>query len=77
MRMAASTLSNEMLEYFDRLSDAQQRSVLQLIKTFVDGNNDFQPMSIEEYNRELEEVDAEIEAGNFITHEDLVKKYSR
>jgi predicted transcriptional regulator len=73
--MAATTLSEEMLEYFDRLTDAEQRSVLQLIKTFAGGEDEFKPQTIEEYNRELEEADAEIEAGNFVPHEEVMKKY--
>lgn len=70
-----TTLSEEMLAYFDRLTDAEQKSVLQLIKTFVESKNDFRPQTIEEYNRELEEADARIEAGEFVTHEEVMKKY--
>ena len=73
--METSTLRTQMLEYFARLSDAEQRSVLQRLKTFTEGRDNFQPMSIEEYNRELEEADAEIETGHYIIHEELKKKY--
>ncbi len=31
-------------------------------------------ISIEQYNRELEEADAEIEKGDFLTHEDALKE---
>jgi len=75
MRMAASTLSNEMLEYFDRLSDAEQRSVLQLIKTIVDEKDDLEPISIEEYNKELDDAMTRVNAGRYITHEDVMKKH--
>jgi hypothetical protein len=74
--MAAKSLQGEMLEYFTRLSIAEQKSVLQLVKTFAVGDaDDFEPLTLEEYNRELDEADAEIEAGNYITHEEVMKKY--
>ena len=73
--MAATHLSEEMLQYFDQLNSAEQNSVLQLVKTFVDSKEHFTPMTIEEYNKELEEADAEIEAGDFVTHEEVMKKY--
>lgn len=31
-------------------------------------------ISIEQYNRELEEADAEIEKGDFLTHEEAMKE---
>jgi len=73
--MAAQTLSAEMLEYFDRLSDAEQRSVLQLVKTFVDEKDDIEPISIEEYNKELDEAMERVNTGHYITHEEVMEKY--
>jgi hypothetical protein len=34
-------------------------------------------ISIEQYNRELEEAEAEINRGEFITHEELKKKLKK
>ncbi len=36
---------------------------------------DFRPQTIEEYNRELDEADACIEAGDYVTHEEVMRKY--
>ncbi len=33
-----------------------------------------EPVSIEQYNRELEQSEAEIERGEYITHEELKKQ---
>jgi predicted transcriptional regulator len=33
-----------------------------------------QEISIEEYNKEIDEADAEIEKGNFSEHEDAIKE---
>ncbi|MBX9783716.1 MAG: hypothetical protein K2X48_10530 [Chitinophagaceae bacterium] len=74
--MAAPTLSQEMLNYFLQLSDAEKKSVLELVKTFLNSRkNEFTPQTPEDYNQELERADAEIEAGDFIPHEEVMKRY--
>ncbi len=74
--MATPSLSKEMLRYFTQLNAAEQKSVLQMIKTFLGTRrDDFKPMSLAEYNRELEEADAEIEAGDYVPHEEVMKRY--
>ena len=74
--MATPSLSREMLRYFTQLNAAEQKSVLQMIKTFLSSRKDeIKPVSLEEYNRELEEADAEIEAGNYVPHEEVMKRY--
>lgn len=76
--MATHSLSKEMLRYFTQLNDAEQKSVLQLIKTFLSSRKDaFTPQTIEEYNRELEEANQRIEAGHFISHEELEKEMKK
>jgi hypothetical protein len=71
-----SARSKELLEYFTRLKDAEQKSILQMLKTFVSTRQEeFKPMTLEEYNRELEEADKEIEAGEFVSHEEVMKRY--
>jgi hypothetical protein len=73
-----SARSKELLQYFTRLKDAEQKSILQMLKTFVSSREeDFKPVSLEEYNRELEEADSEIEAGDFVSHEEVMKRYSK
>lgn len=73
--MATTELATEMLEYFDQLDIVEQKSVLQLVKTFVDNKEHYSPQTIEEYNKELDEANARIDAGEFVTHEEVMKKY--
>jgi predicted transcriptional regulator len=73
--METTTLKEEMLQYFDQLSKAEQQSLLDLIKTFVNNRPEFEPVTLEEYNKELEDGDTEIEEGNFLTHEEVKKKF--
>jgi predicted transcriptional regulator len=74
--METTSLSQEMLHCFAQLNEAEQKSVLEMIKTFLQGRSaDFDPQTMEEYNRELEDADAEIEAGDYVTHEEVMKRY--
>lgn len=73
-----SARSKELLRYFTRLKDAEQKSILQMLKTFVGSRDEgVKPVSREEYNRELEEADSEIEQGDFVSHEEVMKRYSK
>jgi predicted transcriptional regulator len=76
MDTSISARTKELLRYFTRLKDAEQKSILQMLKTFVDSRQEeFKPVTLEEYNRELEEADAEIEAGECVSHEEVMKRY--
>lgn len=76
MNYMGKALDQEMHDYFMRLSEAEKKSVIQMLKTFLKGRReDIIPQTLEEYNRELEEADAAIGAGDFVTHEDVMKRY--
>jgi hypothetical protein len=67
-------LDKEMLAYFIRLNEAEKKSVVQMLKTFLtERNNKFSRISIEQYNLELEEAMKEIQKGETFTHEEVVK----
>ena len=73
--MATPSLSKEMLQYFTQLNAAEQKSVVQLIKTFISSRKgEITRQTLEEYNRELEEADKRIESGDYVTQEDLEKE---
>jgi alkyl hydroperoxide reductase subunit AhpF len=72
--MPTQNIQQEMMQYFMQLNEAEKKSVLQMIKTFLKGRKE-KPgrISIEQYNKEIEEAEAEIERGEFYTHEEVVK----
>ena len=73
--MAAKAIEREMYTYFVQLNDEEKKSVVKLIKTIIKGKKaDNERISIAQYNRELEESERQIEAGNFITQEELEKE---
>lgn len=74
--MATPSISQEMLNYFMQLNDAERKSVLEMVKTFLKSRkSEFAPQSLEEYNQELEQADEEIEAGEYMSHEEVMKRY--
>lgn len=71
-------LEQDLQYYFSLLLPSEQQSVVSLIKTFVANRTGRgESMSIEEYDHELEEANADIEKGNFITHEEVKKRLLR
>ncbi len=74
--MSTPSISQEMLNYFMQLNDAERKSVLEMIKTFLSSRkSEFTPQSLEDYNQELEQADKEIEAGDYMSHEEVMKRY--
>ena len=52
--MDTTSLSEEMVKNFVMLNGEEQKSVLQLVKTFVNNKKKaIQPQTIEEYNKEI------------------------
>ncbi len=76
--MEASATTREMVGYFNQLSEPEQKTFLDILKTFlIKRKGGFNVQSLEDYTKELEKADAEIEAGDFIMHEDVVKYFSK
>ena len=60
----AKALERELLQYILQLDDAEKKSVLQMLKTFVKGREKkVTRISIEQYNKEIDEAIARAEAG--------------
>jgi len=71
-------IHHEMLQYFLRLSEKEKKSVLQLIKTFLQGKQEpVQPINFQQYNKEIEEAMARIDGGEFTTQESLEKEAAK
>lgn len=75
--MTSTAIQQEMLRYFTQLNKEEQQSLLGLIKTFIGSRKTNERQTIEEYNEELEQANAEIEAGNYITHDEVKKMFSK
>ena len=74
----AKALDRELLQYILQLDEAEKKSVLQMLKTFVKGRGQqASRISVEEYNRELLEAEEEYERGEYTAHENFVKQIKK
>ncbi|MEO6894026.1 MAG: hypothetical protein ABI136_03265 [Ginsengibacter sp.] len=70
--MTVSSIDKELIKHFVRLTEPQKKSLLQMIKTFAGQDNETkEPVSLETYNKELDDAMERINKGNFTTFEEL------
>jgi hypothetical protein len=73
-----NVLEQEWQRYFVQLNEVEKKSVLLMLKTFLQGRSeDTDRISIEQYNREIDEALAEAEAGHFITQDEMEKRSAK
>ncbi len=73
--MGISTIDKELLKYFTQLDESQKKSLLELIRTFSKGSKEsMEIVSLEQYNRELDEAMERIGRGEYTTLEELEKE---
>jgi hypothetical protein len=74
----ANALEQELMQYIHQLDEAEKKSILQMLKTFVKGRGSkVERIGIEEYNQELQEAEAEFKKGEYTTHEEFVKQIKK
>jgi predicted transcriptional regulator len=73
----ANTIDKELNDCITRLNEAEKKSVLLMLRTFLSGRETSQHISLDEYNREIDEALAEAEAGEFITQEEMEKRAAK
>ena len=71
----ANAIDREMYAYFMQLNDAEKKSVVELLKTFMKGRkNQPKDITIDQYNKELDEAMERVQQGEYTTFEDLEKE---
>lgn len=71
--MTALPLDNEFMEQWLKLSVPEKESLLSVAKNFVELKEDIGRISIEQYNKELDEAMARMDKDEFYTHEQAVQ----
>ena len=67
----AKALDQELFQYILQLDEAEKKSILQMLKTFVKGREvKVSRITIEQYNKEIDEAIAKDEAGEFYFREE-------
>ena len=68
----SKAFEQELYQYILQLDEAEKKSVLQMLKTFLKGREKKLPrISVEQYNKEIDEAIARVEAGEYYTHEEV------
>ena len=75
--MTAIAIKKQVDNYLPLLSAKQQTLVLEMIKSFLNVDNDVKRISKKQYNKELNEAVSRIEKGNFVNHKDVLKELSK
>jgi hypothetical protein len=71
----SKAIDKEMYSYFTQLNDAEKKSVVELLKTFMKGRKgQFERISIEQYNKDIDEAMEQASKGEYTTFEDLEKE---
>lgn len=69
-----SVLEKEMFNYFTQLNEVEKKSVLEMLKKYLVTRKDNKGrISIEQYNKELEEATEEMKVGEVYSHDEVVK----
>jgi hypothetical protein len=70
--MNALQLDNEFMKCWTKLSKPEKRSLLSVAKNFIELKEEGSHISIEQYNKELDEAMFRMDNGAFYTHEQAV-----
>ena len=71
--MSAQSLELEFDKYWSKLTFVEKESLLAVAKNYVQLKDDTDRISIEQYNKEIDEAMASMDAGEFHTHEEVVE----
>lgn len=70
----SKVLDQELYSCFEQLNDSEKKSVLQMLKTFLTGRPKLEKnISIEEYNKEIDEALVQESEGKYVTQDEMEK----
>lgn len=72
--MTTKTIDAQLLKYWPMLEKDEKQSILGVIKTFLKQKEAPRRLTIEEYNRELDEADKRMNSGGGLSIEDAIKE---
>ena len=75
--MRTAAFKKEVDTYLPLLSEKQQVLVLEMIKGLLQVDSNAQRISKEQYNQEILDAVARIESGDFVDHQEALKRLSK
>jgi hypothetical protein len=75
--MTTTAIKKQVDDYLPMLSLKQQNLVLEMIKSFLNVDNDTKRISIKQYNKEIDDAVQRIEKVISVSHNDALKEISK
>ena len=75
--MTTTAITKQVDDYLPMLSFKQQNLVLEMIKSFLNVDNDTKRISIKQYNKEIDDAVQRIEKGISVSEYDALKEISK
>lgn len=72
--MTTVSIRQKLHEFIDKIEEKKVKAIYTLFEEEI---NQGERISIAQYNKEIDEAEAEFENGEYITHEAMVKKVKR
>ena len=69
--MTAQPIEEEFSKYWSRLNPVEKESLLIVAKNYIHLKDEMQPISISQYNEEIDEAMQSIDNGEFYTHDQV------
>ena len=73
----AAALDKEITNYLPHLNNKQKKTVLTVVKTFMDEQKDWWDEISEEQQKAIDKSLAEMKAGKLTPHDEVIKKYKK
>jgi predicted transcriptional regulator len=74
---AATTLDKEIAQSLPHLNVKQKRTVLTIVKTFMEEQKDWWDEIGQEQQKAIDKALAEMKAGKLTSHDEVMKKYKK
>ncbi len=71
--MQAQSVDNDFMKYWMRLSVVEKQTLLHVAKHYVELKDDTGPISVEQYNAEIDQAMKRMDAGQETSHKDVVE----
>ena len=75
--MTTTAIKKQVDNYLPLLTSKQQTLVLEMIKSFLNVDNDTKRISRKQYNKEINEAVARMENGKAVSNKDALKELSK
>lgn len=75
--MGALSLDIMLEQYWPKLSEDQKESLLRVVQNWISDPLSEKPITVEQYNLELDRAEWEMDQGFQMTHEEVVERFNK